>query len=179
MLLLWHELLPASLVGVHLRPNQSLISLPMVQLCLLTSWIQKGDECRNNPVQESLEHRIDFSSDLASSSNAGSSFSTLAAPQSGLPTSISRAHRIELLSMVETCHALKQLSTLFQSSHPVIHESLLLIEMLFGLGVSVLTPLTCLQMKSRILNHTLLVYLGLSLCLSAWLAPLGVLFGWC
>ena len=39
LMLLWlQELLLASLVGVHLRPSRSLISLPMVQLCLPTSW---------------------------------------------------------------------------------------------------------------------------------------------
>ena len=124
-------------------------------------------ECRNNLVQESLEHRLDCSSEFASSSDVGNGPSILAAPQSGRPTSISRAHRIALFSMVETSHALKQLSELFQSSHLVSHGSLLLTRKLFGLGVEVWTPLTPLQMKLRILNHTLLLHLFLNLCLSA------------
>ena len=175
MLLLWQELLPALLVADHLRPTQSLISLPMVQLCHLTSWIQKGGECRINLVQESLEHRLDYSSDLASSSDVGDDLSILAAPQSGHPISVFRVRRIALLSMVENSHALKQLSALFPSWHLVSHGSLLLIRTLFGL----LTPLICPQMRLRIPNHTLLVHLGLSLCLSAWFVPLGVLLGWC
>ena len=65
LMLLWlQELLLASLVGVHLWPNQSLISVPMVQFCLPISWTQKGDDSRNDLVQESLEPRLDCSSDL-------------------------------------------------------------------------------------------------------------------
>ena len=160
LMLLWlQELLLASLVGVH--------SGPTLQFCLPTSWTQRDDECRNNLVQESLEPLLDFSSDLASPSNVGSGLSTLTAPQSGLPNSVSRAHRIVMLSMVESSHALKQLSELFQSWHLVSHGSLLLMRTLCGLGVEGKTTLTCLQKKSRILNHTLLVHLGLSLRLSA------------
>ena len=151
----------------------------MVQLCHLTSWIQKGGECRNNLVQESLEHRLDYSSDLASSSDVANDLSILAAPQSGHPISVFRVRRIALLSVVETSHALKQLSTLFPSWHLVSYGSLLLIRTLFGLEVEVLTPLICSQIRLRIPNHTLLVHLGLSLCLSAWFVPLGVLLGWC
>ena len=179
MLLLWQELLLASLVGFHLRPNQSMILLPIMQFCLPTSWTQKVDECCNNLVQESLEPRLNCSSDLASSSKVGSGLSALAAPQSGHPISLFRVRRIALLSIAETSHGLTQLSALFQSLHPVIHGSLLLIEMLCGLGVGVLTPLICPQMRLRIPNHTLQVLLGLSLCLSAGFAPLGVLLGWC
>ena len=135
MLLLWQELLPALLVASHLRPSQSFISLPIVQLCLLISWIQKGDECRNKLVQESLEPRWDCSSDLPSSSDVDKGVSILAAPPSGHPTSVSPPTRIAVLSMIETSHALKQLSALFQSWHLVNHGSLLLIRTLFGLEV--------------------------------------------
>ena len=164
-MLLWlQELLLASLVGFRLRPNQSFISLLMVQFCLPTSWTQMGVECRNNLVHESLEPRLDCSSDLLSSSNVGSGLSTLEAPQSGHPISVFRVRRFALLSMVETSHGLKDLSALFQSLHPVILRCRLLIEMLFGLGVEVLTPLICQQMRLRIPNQTLLAHLGLSLC---------------
>ena len=138
LMLMWlQELLLASLAGVHLTPNQALIFLPMTQFCLPTSWTQKGDECRNNLFQESLEPRLDCSSGLASSSNLGSGLSTLAAPQSVHPISVVRVRGIALLSMVETSHALKQLSALFQSWHLLSHGSLLLIRTLFRLGVEV------------------------------------------
>ena len=97
MLLLWQELLPALLVADHLRPSQSLISLPMMQLCLLISWIRRGDECRNSLVQESVEHRLDCSSDFASSSDVVNGPSILETSQSGQSTSVSRAYRIALL----------------------------------------------------------------------------------
>ena len=130
-------MLPASLVTDHLRLSQFLISLPMVQLCLPTSWIQKCGECRNNLVQESLEYRLHCSSDLASSSDVGNGLSILAAPQSGHPNSNSRAHRVALLPKVETSHALNQLSALFQSQLLVSHESLLLIRTFLGLEVEI------------------------------------------
>ena len=46
-------------------------------------------------------------SDLASFLNLGNGLSTLAAPQSDHPTSVSRPHRIELFSMTETSYGLK------------------------------------------------------------------------
>ena len=81
----------------------------------LSSRNQKGDEYRNNLVQESLEHRLYCSSDLANSSGVGNGLPILAAPQSGHPISVFRVRRIALLSIVEVSHAPKQLSALFQS----------------------------------------------------------------
>ena len=60
------------------------------------------DKYHINVVKEKLEHRLDCRSDLANSSYVVNGPSTLAAPQSGHPTSVSRAIRVALLSLVET-----------------------------------------------------------------------------
>ena len=74
-----------------------------------------GDGCRSSLVQELLEIRLDCSSGSASSSVVASDLSTLADLQSGHPTSVSREHRFALSPMVETSHAVKQLSAQFPS----------------------------------------------------------------
>ena len=108
------------------------ISMPMVPICRLTSWILMGDGCRCSPVQELLEFRLDCSSGLANFSDVGSDHSTPADLQSGHPISVSGENRIALLSMVEISCALKQLWALFPSWHLVIREFLLLPKTLFG-----------------------------------------------
>ena len=84
-----------------------------------------GDGCRSSLVQDLLELRLDCSSDLANSSDVGSDLSTLADLQSGHPNSVSRKHRVALLSMVESSRALKRLLAIgticvLTSCHPWI-----------------------------------------------------------
>ena len=92
-----------------------------------------GDGCHSSIVQEINEIRIDCSSELARSSDVDSNLPTPAHLQSSRPISVSREHRIALLSTVETFCSLKQISALLQSRHLVIRGFLLLAETLFGL----------------------------------------------
>ena len=77
---LWQKFPLEWLVG-----DNSLSLMPTVELSLRSSWIRKGDWCRNNLARESLEPCLDFRSNLSVPQMWGNGLSSLAVSQSGQP----------------------------------------------------------------------------------------------